>query len=170
MESLDVNVAVIQKRSKSKPPIHPEFLDNALTGMFRKLAPHLDERQCRLMLAAEAQVLGWGGISKLAEVTSIFRATIQNGLRGLETLRKIVRVCQDHDTATLAVGKYPSLLAGERIANIPRRQRIANHADGGGGNGSRVRLWKYDLARLETDSGSEEPRQINSLRQAGWMT
>jgi len=84
MEPRDTNTAGPGSRSRVKPAIDPDFLENALTDMFRKLAPHLDERQCRLLLAAEAQVLGWGGISKLAGATRTSRQTIKNGIKELE--------------------------------------------------------------------------------------
>lgn len=84
MEPLDPNVTAPGTRSRVKPAIDPEFLENALTDMFGKLAPHLDERQRRLLLAAEAQVLGWGGITKLARATRTSRQTIENGIKELE--------------------------------------------------------------------------------------
>lgn len=84
MEPRDTNVAGPGTRSRVKPSIDPDFLENALTDMFRKLAPHLDERQRRLLLAAEAQMLGWGGISKLARATRTSRQTIENGIKELE--------------------------------------------------------------------------------------
>lgn len=69
---------------KQKSRVDPDFMEHALVDMFRKLSPHLDERQRRLLLAAEAQMLGWGGVSKIAEATGSSRQTIQNGMKELE--------------------------------------------------------------------------------------
>lgn len=50
---------------------------------FEALAPHLNERQRRLLLAAEANELGRGGVSALADATGVARSTIQAGMREL---------------------------------------------------------------------------------------
>lgn len=55
--------------------------------MERKLAlvlPHLNERQRRVLLAAEAQSLGRGGISLVARAAKVSRPSIHKGLRELE--------------------------------------------------------------------------------------
>jgi hypothetical protein len=41
-------------------------IDEGLAAKFRSLLPHLDERQRRLVLGAEAWVLGHGGIRRVA--------------------------------------------------------------------------------------------------------
>ena len=50
---------------------------------YRVLEPYLDERQRRLMLAAEATELGRGGVTALALATGVARTTIQAGMREL---------------------------------------------------------------------------------------
>jgi transposase len=42
--------------------------------------PHINEKQCRLLIAAEAKTLGWGGISKVAKATGVSRVTIHKAL------------------------------------------------------------------------------------------
>jgi len=49
------------------------------------LLPHLNERQVRLAAAAEAQALGYGGVSAVAAATGIARGTIHRGLDELNT-------------------------------------------------------------------------------------
>ena len=54
--------------------------------MHQRLAtvlPHLNERQRRLLLAAEAQALGRGGITRVARATGAARPTIARGLADL---------------------------------------------------------------------------------------
>jgi transposase len=48
------------------------------------LMPHLDERQRRLMAAAEARVLGYGGIALVAEASGLSRTTVHKALAELE--------------------------------------------------------------------------------------
>lgn len=48
----------------------------------------LDERQRRLLVAVEAQVLGRGGISAVAVATGVSRSTIRAGLHEIEELAK----------------------------------------------------------------------------------
>jgi hypothetical protein len=50
---------------------------------FDQLRPVMDERVCRLWAAAEAQALGWGGVTLVAEATGISRKRIGAGLREL---------------------------------------------------------------------------------------
>jgi hypothetical protein len=50
---------------------------------FEVLAPHLNERQRRVLLAVEAQELGRGGVVALATATGVARSTIQAGMRDL---------------------------------------------------------------------------------------
>lgn len=47
----------------------------------------LDERQRRLWLASEAQVLGYGGVALVAAATGVSRTTITSGLSELEALQ-----------------------------------------------------------------------------------
>ncbi len=55
--------------------------DILLEQKFAAILPHLNEKQRRLILAAEAQSLGHGGISRVARASGISRATIQKALR-----------------------------------------------------------------------------------------
>jgi hypothetical protein len=48
------------------------------------LRPHLDERQRRLFLGVEAQMLGRGGIALVAQVTGVHPDTVARGVREVE--------------------------------------------------------------------------------------
>src|SRR5438046_10302503 len=50
---------------------------------FEQLRPVMDERVCRLWAAAEAQALGWGGVTLVAQATGVSRKRIGAGLREL---------------------------------------------------------------------------------------
>ena len=56
----------------------------AVQRRFAVLAPVLDERRRRLLAAAEALALGWGGVSGVAGVTGVSRRAIQAGLVELQ--------------------------------------------------------------------------------------
>ncbi len=58
--------------------------DAALAEKFATILPHLNERQRRLLVAAEARVLGRGGISRAARASGLSRPTIQAALRELD--------------------------------------------------------------------------------------
>lgn len=56
---------------------------------FRALAPMLDERSRRLFAAAEAQALGYGGVSLVARITKVSRRAIHAGLREIAHRRRL---------------------------------------------------------------------------------
>jgi transposase len=64
-----------------------------------------------------------------------------------------VNVGIDHDTAAFAVASIRRWWQGAGQARYPRAHRLLVTADGGGSNGSRVRLWKWELQRLADETG-----------------
>src|SRR5438046_2843881 len=55
-----------------------------LAALFGSVLPHLDERQRRLLLGAQARVLGHGGIRLVAAAAGAGEATVSLGVRELE--------------------------------------------------------------------------------------
>ena len=55
-----------------------------LAQKFATLLPQLDERQRRLLLAAEARALGRGGVTRVARAAGVSRPTIERGLAELD--------------------------------------------------------------------------------------
>jgi hypothetical protein len=55
-----------------------------LTAKLKTVLPHLNEKQRRLLLAAEAKALGWGGISRVAQATGVSRVTIYKALQEIK--------------------------------------------------------------------------------------
>ncbi|MCX5107094.1 IS3 family transposase [Streptomyces sp. NBC_00378] len=55
-----------------------------LAVMFDVLFPHLDERQCRLLMGAEARILGRGGIRAVAQAAEVSETTVRKGVDELE--------------------------------------------------------------------------------------
>jgi hypothetical protein len=56
-----------------------------LAAKFGAILPHLDERQRRLLLGAEARVLGHGGIRLVAAAAGVSEVTVSAGARELES-------------------------------------------------------------------------------------
>src|SRR3954451_3982357 len=57
--------------------------EDALAVKLAVLRPHLDERQWRLLLGAEAEAIGRGGISLVARLSGASRTTVQAGVRAV---------------------------------------------------------------------------------------
>jgi hypothetical protein len=64
-----------------------------------------------------------------------------------------VNVGQDHETASFAVESLRRWWEGDGHPAYPKSGRLLICADGGGSNGYRVRLWKYELGRLANETG-----------------
>jgi transposase len=64
-----------------------------------------------------------------------------------------VNVGIDHDTATFAVASIRRWWYGLGQTVYPHATRLLVTADGGGSNGSRVRLWKLELQQLADETG-----------------
>uniref|UniRef100_UPI000D14F965 ISAzo13 family transposase n=1 Tax=Streptomyces hirsutus TaxID=35620 RepID=UPI000D14F965 len=62
----------------------PDETRDQLAVKFAVLFPHLDERQRRLLMAAEAQGLGHGGIRAVARAAKVSETTIRKGVSDLE--------------------------------------------------------------------------------------
>ena len=59
-------------------------IEESLAAKFAALFPHLDERQRRLTMGAEARVLGHGGVAVVARAAGVSRVTVSFGVQELE--------------------------------------------------------------------------------------
>jgi len=59
--------------------------DQVLAAKFAAILPHLNERQRRLVLAAEARALGRGGVTRVARAAGVTRPTIHAAAHELDT-------------------------------------------------------------------------------------
>jgi Rhodopirellula transposase DDE domain/Helix-turn-helix of DDE superfamily endonuclease len=62
-----------------------EGFEESLAAKFQVLFPHLDERQRRLVMGAEARVLGHGGIRLVARAAGVREATVALGVAELDS-------------------------------------------------------------------------------------
>lgn len=64
-----------------------------------------------------------------------------------------VNIGTDHDTGEFAVASIRGWWRAEGIKLYPKTEEILITADGGGSNGSRLRLWKFELQKLADQTG-----------------
>ncbi|MEU9154196.1 ISAzo13 family transposase [Streptomyces sp. NPDC048417] len=62
----------------------PDEIRSQLAVRFTVLFPHLDERQRRLLMAAEARLLGHGGVRAVARAAAVSETTVRKGVFELE--------------------------------------------------------------------------------------
>jgi hypothetical protein len=100
-----------------------EVTQEVLAAKFEAIFPHLDERQRRLLVGAEARALGHGGIRLVARAAGVREATVSLGVdeldSGAEPLGRARRPGAGRKRAAdLDPGLVPALLAlvepGER--------------------------------------------------------
>jgi len=77
------------------------------------------------------------------------------GIYDLKENTGFVNVGTDHDTASFAVASIGGWWRQEGRRLYPGSTRLLITADGGGSNGYRVRLWKWELQRLADQTGLE---------------
>ena len=73
--------------------------EEAIQERFKLLSPFLDERQRRVFAAIEAQILGYGGVSRVAKATGLSRNTVVAGtlefqeaeIKGIAPVKKRIR-------------------------------------------------------------------------------
>ena len=82
-----------------------------LAQKFATLLPQLDERQRRLLLAAEARALGRGGVTRVARAAGVSRPTIERGLAELDQPAPPGRVRQPGGGRRRRRERDPALLA-----------------------------------------------------------
>ena len=75
------------------------------------------------------------------------------GIYDLARNTGFVNVGTDHDTGAFAVASIRGWWRNEGRAVYSRARALLITADGGGSNGSRLRLWKLELQRLADETG-----------------
>ena len=95
--------------------------DSDLKIKLSSVLPHLNEKQRRILIAAEACNLGYGGIEKLSKITGVSRPTIYRGIKDLnETQGKetdtVRRVRKKGGGRKKIIDKFPGIV--EEIENL----------------------------------------------------
>lgn len=100
-----------------------------LAAKFEAILPHLDERQRRLLIGAEAQSLGHGGIRAVARAAGFREATVSIGVRELYSgeaplglIRGPALAANASSTGTQPFGRHSSRWSSPMSAGIPCRR------------------------------------------------
>src|ERR1700755_1458465 len=93
-----------------------EVTQEMLAAKFEVIFPHLDERQRRLLMGAEARALGHGGIRMVARAAGVREATVSLGVdevdSGAEPLGRVRRAGgRRNGGSDLAPALLPAVLA-----------------------------------------------------------
>lgn len=75
------------------------------------------------------------------------------GIYDVASNRGFVNIGTDHDTGAFAVASIRGWWRSEGKALYPEAKSLVITADGGGSNGSRLRLWKIELQKLSDSTG-----------------
>ena len=75
------------------------------------------------------------------------------GIYELTRNRGFVNVGTDHDTAAFAVASIRAWWRAQGWRAYPKAKRLLITADAGGSNGSRLRLWKWELQQFADEVG-----------------
>lgn len=69
----------------------------SLRKIFERISPFLDEKRRRIIAAANAENIGYGGVSKVSQATGLSRVTITNGIRELNEESSTTSRCGRHE-------------------------------------------------------------------------
>jgi Rhodopirellula transposase DDE domain len=102
--------------------------ESRLLQKYATVLPHLPERQRRLGAAADAQMLGYGGIARVARASGPNRSTLHRGLKDLTgPVLPAERVRQVGGGRKRVKGQTPALMQGleQLVAPLTRGDPLA---------------------------------------------
>src|SRR6266571_4869657 len=105
----------------------PVDAEESLAAKFAVLFPHLDERQRRLVMAAEARVLGQGGIKVVARAADVSAVTVSRGVAELQGNAKTLEGARHADRAAqfryLAGQARDHMDAGDPVISVDAKKK-----------------------------------------------
>jgi transposase len=138
-----INTSVEKQLEACEPSISVDTKKKELVGPFRNVGKELRPKgDPEKVLVHDFLIPGLGRVSPY-------------GVYDLNRNEAMVSVGTDHDTAAFAVASIRRWWESMGQPLYPEATRLLITADGGGSNGSRVRLWKIELQRLADDLGLE---------------
>jgi Rhodopirellula transposase DDE domain len=136
-----INAAVRRALAQGWPVISVDTKKKELVGAFANAG-----RQWRLTKTAER-------VNTHDFPTPSVPRAYPYGIYDLGRNTGFVNVGTDHDTATFAVASIRGWWRQEGRRLYPTATQVLITADGGGSNGYRLRLWKWELQRLADQTG-----------------
>jgi uncharacterized protein YbjQ (UPF0145 family) len=105
-----------------------------LAAKFEAIFPHLDERQRRLLMGAEARALGHGGIRVVALAAGVREATVSLGVGELDSGPPRWLVMAGWVPAGIVLGisataRHDELLTSDRSRWVPGNAEVAAYTD-----------------------------------------
>ena len=88
-------------------------------GVQRRVAalwPHLNERQRRLLLGAEARELGWGGVSAVAVAAGVSRSMVTNAVAELDLPPELLPELPEGRSRRAGAGRKRAVVADPGLA------------------------------------------------------
>ncbi len=136
-----INAQVLQAMKKGEPVISVDTKKKELVGNY--------ENKGRQWRQSKSPIKVNGHDFPDPEVPRAY----PYGIYDLGRNSGFVNVGTDHDTGTFAVASIRGWWRAEGCRLYPQAKRLLITADGGGSNGYRLRLWKWELQRLADQTG-----------------
>jgi hypothetical protein len=136
-----LNAEVIRYQAEGQPVISVDAKKRELIGSFKNAGRDWHPKGC----APAVNVYDFPSLSE--------GKALPYGVYDLMENTGWVNVGTDHDTAVFAVASIRQWWATMGQARYPQATRLLITADGGGSNGSRNHLWKWELQRWADESG-----------------
>ena len=136
-----INAQVLQAIKKGEPVISVDTKKKELVGNY--------ENKGRQWRRSKSPIKVNGHDFPSPEVPRAY----PYGIYDLGQNSGFVNVGTDHDTSTFAVASIRGWWRAEGSRLYPHAERLLITADGGGSNGYRLRLWKWELQRLADQTG-----------------
>ncbi len=148
-----INTSVKSALAENQPVISVDMKKKELVGDFKNNGREWRPKGCPEEVRVHdfiVKELGRAvpyGVHDLAANAGWAKLTV------IVSVKRSLDVGADHDTAAFAVQTIRRWWQEAGRARYPQATRLVITADGGGSNGSRVRLWKRELQRLANELG-----------------
>jgi hypothetical protein len=158
---LQANVKVVEGRQHPDRDAQFEYVNAAAVEFLAAGEPVLSVDTKKRELVGDFRNGGreWGPIGEPVEVQvhdfpgDAVGVALPYGVYDMGANTGWVNVGTDHDTACFAVESVRRWWRQVGADAYPTARRLLVTADGGGSNGSRLRLWKAELARFADETG-----------------
>jgi hypothetical protein len=158
---LQANAKVVEGRQHPDRDAQFEYVNAAAVGFLAAADPVISVDTKKRELVGDFKNAGreWEPVGEPAEVNvhdfpgDAVGVALPYGVYDMGANTGWVNVGTDHDTACFAVESIRRWWRHVGADAYPSARRLLVTADGGGSNGSRLRLWKAELARFADETG-----------------
>jgi Rhodopirellula transposase DDE domain len=154
-----INASVKRALAEGQPVISVDTKKKELVGDFKNVGrewrPQGEPEEVRVhdfLIKELGRAVPYGEASQRLQHAKRV-GVAREGIYDLAANAGWISVGMDHDTAAFAVQTIRRWWQEIGLIRYPKARRLVITADGGGSNGSRVRLWKCELQRLANELG-----------------